>query len=140
MPGRPLINIPPEKTQVSRETEVDIPWIMTWRGAIAGDSAILAIFAWRVIGFIWRDGFRVAGEWIALWWGAWMQSLLVPWFLICAALFFSFFIQTIDKHWPATRKAREADDGLFVGIFGPRRERRRDEDYDRFYGGDEDGE
>lgn len=123
MPGRPVINIPPEKTQVSPESEVTTPRLTATWGAIFGDIAILSVFLFWASGLLWREGFRVTGEWIAAWWGAWLQALMVPWFLISSALFVSFLIQTIDKHWPATRKSKDADASIISGIFGKRRER-----------------
>lgn len=119
-----------ETTRVGLESEVRIPAMMALIGALSVDIAIIGTFLTWLIWLLWQDGGSVAGSWAAAWWGAWVIALLVPWGLFACLLAFSFGVQTIDKHWPAVRKSREADDGLLVGVFGSRRERTQKDDDD----------
>lgn len=138
----------PEATRVSTETDVKIPVLTAAWCAIAGDVAVLVVYLARFVWLVWSDGFRVAFSWVAEWWGPWVIALGVSWFFASLFLFVSFAVQTIDKHSPGTRRARNANDGLlsawFPKLFGAagvqRKGRRADGMYALLFGGGEDDE
>jgi hypothetical protein len=136
--ARPVIDIPPEKTNVGLETEVKIPTVMAVVGALAVDVVEVGTFLICAIWRLWKIDARTAWTFIAETWGGWMIGLLLPWGLFGLTLAVSFFVQTIDKHSPSTRKPREANSGIFSAWF-PKKQAREDADlaYRRAFGGDD---
>lgn len=143
---RPPVMLPPESTRVGTESEVKIPVLTAAWAAIAADIVGASVFLIRLFWLLWKIGFRQSMEWIAATWGGWIIALVVPWAVAFALLAVTFAIQTIDKHAPSTRKAREAGAGILTAWFPglarivePKAARRNvDEDYDRAFGGDDD--